>query len=167
MSAIGWVVLAGLLGAAVGFLLAAALRRRRRRLGLAEEPEPVASPRDNQDFARLVRALPLGVIFVDASARIRFANPAAGTIFNFDATRAIGAHFIASIPNVELERRIEEAMRGEASVAPITIANGKRGAAPMWCRYIRSATTPRPKAWCSLPTIRPRSRDSNVPEKSS
>jgi len=124
MSAIWWAVLAGLIGVAVGFLAATALRRQR--LGLAQEPQADTSPRDNQDFARLVRALPLGVVFVDANARIRFANPAAGTIFNFDAARSTGAHFIASIPNVELERRIEEAMRGEASVAPITIATGVR-----------------------------------------
>ena len=89
-------------------------------------PPAVEQPRANEDFARLVRALPLGVVFVDANARIRFANPAAGTIFNFDPARALGSHFIASIPNVELERRLEEALRGEGSVAPITIATGLR-----------------------------------------
>ena len=86
-------------------------------------PLPPHAQRDDQDFARLVRALPLGVVFVDRSRASEFANPAAGTIFDFDAERAIGAHVIASIPNVEFERRIDEALRGEASVAPMTFAS--------------------------------------------
>jgi two-component system, OmpR family, phosphate regulon sensor histidine kinase PhoR len=106
-----------------GTLIGFALARTRR------APEPVPSepaPQDTQiqaDFARLVDALPLGVVFVDRHARIRFANPAAGTIFDFDPGRAIGSHVITSIPNVELERRIDEALIGEASVAPITVAS--------------------------------------------
>jgi two-component system, OmpR family, phosphate regulon sensor histidine kinase PhoR len=75
------------------------------------------------EFTRLVAALPLGVVFVDRHARIRFANSAAGTIFDFDPERAIGSHVITSIPNVELERRIDDALTGEASVAPITVAS--------------------------------------------
>ncbi len=108
-------------GALVGWLVA---RPRR-----ASEPvstvvaEPNHGSQSEADFARLVAALPLGVVFVDRGARIRFANPAAGTIFEFDPNRAIGSHVITSIPNVELERRIEEALVGEASVAPITIAS--------------------------------------------
>jgi len=119
-----WVVLAAMAGGVLGFMLARGWSRPSAES--RDEAEPPQQPRDNQDFARLVRALPLGVVFVDANARVRFANSAAGTIFDFDIERAIGAHVIASIPNVELERRIEEAMRGEASVAPITIANGLR-----------------------------------------
>ncbi|HTU70068.1 MAG TPA: ATP-binding protein [Candidatus Baltobacteraceae bacterium] len=91
-----------------------------------EHDEPEASANGTQsdaDFARLVGALPLGVVFVDRAARVRFANPAAGTIFAFDPERAIGSHVITSIPNVELERRIDDALLGEASVAPITLAN--------------------------------------------
>jgi two-component system, OmpR family, phosphate regulon sensor histidine kinase PhoR len=78
------------------------------------------------NFARLVAALPIGVVFVDRRSRIRFANSAAGTIFDFDPERAVGSHVITSIPNVELERRIEEALRGEASVAPLTIAKASQ-----------------------------------------
>ncbi len=108
-------------GTLIGFALARARR----------SPEPAPSQPDESeahsqiqaDFARLVAALPLGVVFVDRHARIRFANPAAGTIFDFDPGRAIGSHVITSIPNVELERRIDEALIGEASVAPITIAS--------------------------------------------
>jgi two-component system, OmpR family, phosphate regulon sensor histidine kinase PhoR len=109
-------------GALIGWLVARATSRRRE----PERVEPVqsaAQPRSDADFVRLVGALPLGVVFVDAAARVRFANPAAGTIFEFDPERAIGSHVITSIPNVELERRIDEAMRGEASVAPMTIAS--------------------------------------------
>jgi signal transduction histidine kinase len=43
--------------------------------------------------------------------------------FDFDPERAIGSHVITSIPNVELERRIDDALVGEASVAPITVAS--------------------------------------------
>ena len=98
---------------------------------------PVAEVRSNENerddsdrhaFVRLVRALPLGVIAVDRSARVTFANPAAGTIFAFDPARAIGMHVLVAYPSVELERRIEDALRGEASVAPlmITAAQEKR-----------------------------------------
>jgi two-component system phosphate regulon sensor histidine kinase PhoR len=107
------------IGTLIGFLLA---RGRR-----TPEPIPLEPAQTDQqiqaDFARLVAALPLGVVFVDGNARIRFANPAAGIIFDFDPTRAIGSHVITSIPNVELERRINDALMGEASVAPVTVAS--------------------------------------------
>ena len=109
------------IGALVGWIIA-----RPRRVSEPVSPvvsEPNHGSQSEADFARLVAALPLGVVFVDRGARIRFANPAAGTIFEFDPNRAIGSHVITSIPNVELERRIEEALVGEASVAPITIAS--------------------------------------------
>lgn len=119
------VVLLVVAALAAGTLLGLAVARSRR----VPEPLPLAPADTDQqsqiqaDFARLVAALPLGVVFVDRHARIRFANPAAGTIFDFDPSRAIGSHVITSIPNVELERRIDEALMGEASVAPITIAS--------------------------------------------
>ena len=60
--------------------------------------------------------------------RVEFANPAAGAIFGFDAERALGSHAIEAIPNIEVERRIDDALRGEASVAPLTLtgAEGQR-----------------------------------------
>ncbi len=124
LTVVAWVIFAIALGAVAGFFFAGSTRR----------PEATPSPpspeetkvRDDADFARLVRALPLGVVFVDRDLRVRFANQAAGTIFDFAPGRAIGAHIIASIPNVELERRIGDALRGEASVAPITITYGAR-----------------------------------------
>lgn len=88
-----------------------------------EASDPDQHVQNEADFARLVAALPLGVVFVDRHARIRFANSAAGTIFDFDPQRAIGSHVITSIPNIELERRIDDALVGEASVAPITVAS--------------------------------------------
>ncbi|MGA7571752.1 MAG: ATP-binding protein [Candidatus Aquilonibacter sp.] len=88
-----------------------------------EASDPDQHVPNEADFARLVAALPLGVVFVDRHARIRFANSAAGTIFDFDPQRAIGSHVITSIPNIELERRIDDALVGEASVAPITVAS--------------------------------------------
>jgi two-component system phosphate regulon sensor histidine kinase PhoR len=79
-------------------------------------------------FERLVRALPIGVILVDRHRRVDFANAAAGAIFGFDSARAINTHVIEAIPNIELERRVADAMRGEASVAPLTLpsAQGQR-----------------------------------------
>lgn len=77
---------------------------------------------------RLVAALPIGVILVDATRHVEFANAAAGTAFGFDPARAVGLHFIEAVPNVELERRVTDAARGEASVAPLTLtgAPGQR-----------------------------------------
>ena len=109
------------LGALIG-----AFAMRPRRASETESPVVAEQNQNGQseaNFARLVAALPLGVVFVDRGARIRFANSAAGTIFAFDPSRAIGSHVITSIPNVELERRIDDALLGEASVAPITIAS--------------------------------------------
>ncbi|HUA08252.1 MAG TPA: ATP-binding protein [Candidatus Acidoferrales bacterium] len=118
-----------LLGAAalvIGLLFGIAYARIRAQSELAPVPSPQPERRADSEayFSRLVAALPLGVVFVDRGARIRFANPAAGTIFDFDPNRAVGSHVIESIPNVELERRIDEALVGEASVAPITISSG-------------------------------------------
>jgi signal transduction histidine kinase len=109
------------LGVLIGWLVA-------RPRGARETQDPVVTEQNQSgqseaNFARLVAALPLGVVFVDRGARIRYANSAAGTIFEFDPKRAIGSHVITSIPNVELERRIDDALLGEASVAPITIAS--------------------------------------------
>jgi two-component system, OmpR family, phosphate regulon sensor histidine kinase PhoR len=89
-------------------------------------PEPSASTGDR--FARLVGALPIGVILVDAARRVEFANAAAGATFGFDPARATSQHIIEAIRNVELERRIGDALRGEASVAPHTLssATGQR-----------------------------------------
>jgi signal transduction histidine kinase len=82
---------------------------------------PVVAPLDSA-FARLVRALPIGVILVDRTCRVEFANAAAGTTFGFDPARAINVHVIEAIPNIELERRIADALNGEASVAPLILA---------------------------------------------
>jgi signal transduction histidine kinase len=109
------------LGVLIGWIIA-----RQRRVSepvSAVTVEPNHPSLGEADFATLVAALPLGVVFVDRGARIRFANSAAATIFEFDPNRAIGSHVITSIPNVELERRIDDALLGEASVAPITIAS--------------------------------------------
>lgn len=124
-SVLGIVIVAAALGGVAGFIYGR-LRTAEKMTEVKPAPAAAEITASDADFARLVGALPLGVIFVDTGARIRFANPAAGTIFGFDPARAIGAHVIASIPNVELERRIGDALRGEASVAPMTIATAER-----------------------------------------
>ncbi|MBV8354406.1 MAG: PAS domain-containing protein [Candidatus Eremiobacteraeota bacterium] len=87
-------------------------------------PTPIAAAVDDA-FARLAQALPMGIVLVDAQRRVEFANPAAGAIFGFDAERAIGVHVIEAIPNVEMERRISDALEGEASVAPLNLAGAE------------------------------------------
>ena len=115
-----------MLGLVVGALASWLMASRRYDVVHVGSPEPVESSTGDGDFVRLVHALPLGVVFVDRSARIRFANPAAGTIFQFNPERGTGAHILTSIPNIELERRVEDALRGEASIATITLASGAR-----------------------------------------
>ncbi|MEO9170556.1 MAG: PAS domain-containing protein, partial [Candidatus Baltobacteraceae bacterium] len=126
MISTAWLVVVLALGFTGGAVLAWLVARRRIRAMRVERPAPADPPAVDDDFVRLVHALPLGVVFVDRAARIRFANPAAGTIFAFNPERGTGAHILTSIPNVELERRIEDALRGEASIATITLASGAR-----------------------------------------
>lgn len=87
-------------------------------------PPPAPAPSSaliDTPFTRLVRALPIGVILVDRRRHVEFVNPAAATIFGFDVNRAVGGHVIEAIQNVELERRIADAMSGEGSVAPLML----------------------------------------------
>lgn len=114
-----WVLLAFVLG----FLAAFAIRARSRprdtlaSVTRAENSEPGLG----DAFERLVGALPLGVMLLDRSLRVRYANPAAALIFGFDAERTQGSHLLKAVPNVELERRVIDALRGEASVAPLVL----------------------------------------------
>ncbi len=85
-----------------------------------EEPTESSRAESEDVFARLVGALPLGVLLVDCTLRVRYANTAAGAAFGFDTQRAVGDHLMRAIANVEIERRVSEALRGEASVAPLT-----------------------------------------------
>ena len=119
-------------GVAIGVIAANALRKRRSGAGGSDTMpaatsavSSMATPPSEFDgaFVRLVRALPLGVVFVDPAARITFANAAASRIFGFDLARATGTHVIASIPNVELEGRIGDALRGETSIEPLTVTS--------------------------------------------
>lgn len=73
-----------------------------------------------------MRALPLGVIMLRPTKRLRFANRAAAAIFGFDRRRAKGLHLIEVIPSVELERRVDAVLAGETLSAPPLIVSGKR-----------------------------------------
>lgn len=85
--------------------------------------QEASAPADDR-FDALVRALPLGVMMLNDSLRVRFANRAAGAIFGFDYQRARGRHLIATVPSIELEQRAEAALRGERGGTPI-IVSGK------------------------------------------
>jgi two-component system, OmpR family, phosphate regulon sensor histidine kinase PhoR len=114
-------------GIAFGVIGAQIVARRSARVPVATAPAPARNGAVAKDapvesaFARLVGALPIGVILVDPARHVEYANQAAGTIFGFDVKRATGAHVIEAIQNVELERRIGEAMQGEGSVAPLML----------------------------------------------
>jgi signal transduction histidine kinase len=127
-----WSLLALIAGMAGGVAVARRFGRRGQPAPVYEPPPPPPPPAPaisvDSAFARLVRALPIGVLLVDESCRVEFANAAAGTTFGFDPARALNLHIIEAIPNVELERRIGDALRGEASVAPLMLtgASGQR-----------------------------------------
>jgi two-component system phosphate regulon sensor histidine kinase PhoR len=106
----------GLLG---GYALRAMLVRRVRPQAAAQPPPQPDEP--DQRFDRLVRALPLGVLMLDRRARITFANPAAAAIFNFERSRVSGQHVIEAIPSLDLERRVDDALGGEASLGPLIL----------------------------------------------
>jgi two-component system, OmpR family, phosphate regulon sensor histidine kinase PhoR len=127
-----WSLLALAAGVAGGFAAARVLRKSDALVPIAQpapSPQPVThSISVDSAFSRLVGALPVGVVLVDRSCHVEFANAAAGTTFGFDPNRALSLHIIEAIPNVELERRITEALQGEASVAPLMLtgASGQR-----------------------------------------
>jgi len=110
------------LGAFAGFLIA----RRSQLIRRPITPEPSLVPQIDQRFDRLVRALPLGVLMLDIHGRIIFANRSAGMIFGFDPERAEGLHVIEVTASIQLERRANEALAGEASMGPL-IVPGKVG----------------------------------------
>jgi two-component system phosphate regulon sensor histidine kinase PhoR len=122
-----WAVLGLVAGIVAGLALA-------RLHAVHQEPLPVPAPPPQAvaalpvrvgTFAPLVRALPLGVIIVNRARHVEFANAAAGAIFGFDPDRAIGLHIIEVVPNVELERRIADALGGEGSVAPLMLTRAR------------------------------------------
>ena len=129
MTSLEWAAAALAAGLAGGFAWARSLVARTPRAGTVPKPAPAAeSVRESfaadDSFAKLVRALPIGVILVDSSRHVEFANAAAGTTFGFDPVRALNVHIIEAIQNVELERRVVDALRGEASVAPLMLTGG-------------------------------------------
>jgi signal transduction histidine kinase len=132
LTAFEWSLLALIAGLAAGLAFGRIPRRPANSAGSessasAAPPEPVPLSADS-GFARLVGALPIGVIVVNRERRVEFANAAAGTTFGFDSGRATSLHIIEAIHNVELEHRISDALRGEASVAPLILtgAQGQR-----------------------------------------
>lgn len=120
MAALGALV-AGLLG---GYTF----RALRAQPAPLQPPEPPVQKEREADerFDSLVRALPLGVLMLDQRARVTFTNPAAAAIFSFESARVAGQHVIEAIPSLDLERRVEDALRGEASLGPL-ILTGKTG----------------------------------------
>jgi len=130
LSGLEWSLLALAAGLAGGYFAARAALRPPAAPVEAPAAAAAASREESSDhaFDRLVEALPIGVVLVDRSCHVEFANAAAGTTFGFDPARALNLHVIEAIPNIELERRISDALRGEGSVAPLLLtgASGQR-----------------------------------------
>ncbi len=126
MTPLEWSAIVLAVGLASGFA-ASRLLPRPQTAPDGADPSPQPLPGDfgvDGAFAKLVAALPIGVILVDRTRHVEFANAAAGTTFGFDPVRAINVHIIEAIPNVEVERRVADALRGEASVAPLLLTGG-------------------------------------------
>jgi transcriptional regulator of aromatic amino acid metabolism len=121
-----WSILALVAGIVAGLTIG---RVRTTRHGSPPDPTPPQAPVPpvpiESTFAPLVRALPLGVIIVNRACHVEFANAAAGATFGFDPERAIALHIIEVVPNVELERRIADALKGEGSVAPLMLTRAR------------------------------------------
>jgi two-component system phosphate regulon sensor histidine kinase PhoR len=88
------------------------------------EPELGEQNPSDDRFDALVRALPLGVVMLDRTLRVRFANRAAAAIFGFERSRVRGKHLIATVPSIELEQRAQAALQGQLAVSPL-IVSGK------------------------------------------
>lgn len=113
-------------GAAAGFGLRAGFSKRASRAGASPADSLQADaererPSDER-FDALVRALPLGVIMLDSTLRVRFANRAAGAIFGFERSRIRGKHIIVAAPLIELEQRADAALHGERFSTPMIIS---------------------------------------------
>ena len=115
-----------LAGAILGFAARPLTARRAPEERGAEHPPKSEVKPAGDRFDALVRALPLGVVMLDAGGRVRFANRAAAAIFGFEVSRVIGMHAIEAVPSIDLERRIASALLGEASMGPLIVA-GKTG----------------------------------------
>ncbi|MBV8198953.1 MAG: PAS domain-containing protein [Candidatus Eremiobacteraeota bacterium] len=117
-----WPIVTLLVGLACGIVIGKMLTRRTRVPAPAALPQaPRSSDSIEPGLEPVVWALPIGVIVVDRALRLEFANAAAGTTFGFDARHTRNMHIIEAIPNVELERRVADALQGEASVAPVVL----------------------------------------------
>ncbi len=115
-----------LVGALLGFAARPLTARRVPEERGPDLPREAESKPVGDRFDALVRALPLGVVMLDAGGRVRFANRAAAAIFGFEVSRVAGMHVIEAAPSIELERRVASALLGEASMGPLIVA-GKTG----------------------------------------
>ena len=120
-----WSLLALVAGIVGGLTIGRVRTARHESPPVPAPPAPVPAVPVESTFAPLVRALPLGVIIVNRSSHVEFANAAAGATFGFDPERAIALHIIEAVPNVELERRIADALQGEGSVAPLMLTRAR------------------------------------------
>ncbi|MGH7683811.1 MAG: PAS domain-containing protein, partial [Vulcanimicrobiaceae bacterium] len=113
-------ILAGIVGAAAGYLAA----RGTRRSGAVEvvAAPPVDAPPERDDsLERLMTSLPAPILLVERNGYIRALNGAAADLVGVDAERARGRALIETIASVDLERLVRRALGGETAEATIVL----------------------------------------------
>ena len=129
MSALQWAVpLAAFAGAIAGALLTMAFRRRAQPMAVAVPARMppngrAAATAPSSGWCARCRSASCSPTFNVASS-----SPTRPRVRSSDSmpNGRSGSHAIEAIPNVEIERRIDDALRGEASVAPLTLTGSGR-----------------------------------------
>jgi len=120
-------LVAGLIGAVVGSIVAfAAMRGRGSRETRGESERSTAVVSEETTTQRLVRVLPFAAFMFDGGGRLTFVNEAAETLFGIMAERAYGRALIEVVPSVDFERQVAEALRGQSSTRDVRVIDGDR-----------------------------------------
>ena len=81
----------------------------------AARPKPARAPAPQADVfaaaAAFIDALPLGIIILDAAAKVLAFNRAAGEMFGADARSALGRSLVETVRHPELHRRVHAALQ--------------------------------------------------------
>lgn len=119
-------ILAGIVGAAAGYLAA---RGARGSASVEAIDTPVETPpaRDGS-LEKLVSSLPAPMLLVERSGYIKAVNAAAAELVGADPERAKGRALIETVASVDLERLVRRALTGETAESAIVLrdAAGER-----------------------------------------
>lgn len=70
------------------------------------------------DLNRILSGLGEGVLGVDATGIVRYANPVAMQLLDVDPATCIGSHLFVAVPDTAVANAIEDVMRGDAHASP-------------------------------------------------